>query len=273
MGRHKRYPAKKGTRQAFKRKMRPQDPCNPVPMDDGTEGNNLDPLEDSDIVPGGGESFGIQGPYGMVHADALFERVPRKGDAMDDPKESKRERRRKQRAVTGGDGLNPKAHDGAAGGAEAVTADAKMSTREDRMPRQKPGESARDYSKRVDQCLVSKLAEGSKKVSSDNSRGKQRKRAEAKKKARAEKGKKKARVEEEARLRKSQVPVFGDVVDRPPIMSADALKSQAKLKNMAAGQSSGGNGIPNGLPRKLQDYASQVREAYAALKKKRGAML
>lgn len=215
---------------------------------------NWEPKKDPDIINGSFSSAFGTGMVGLIPGAAL--------EKPADPKvESKRERRRRKRELSAGkDGL----------GIAELPAKEKSNEGRESMPKQNRGESARDYAKRVNEHLRIRLQEENKKLATTNSRDKKRKRAEARrKKAIAKAERKNGKVEDDGLFRKAERAAFGDVVQRPPVMSADAMKSQAKLKAGAAGDE-GLQGRPNGVPPEMQDYAAKVREAYAALKKRRG---
>ncbi|CAK0848276.1 unnamed protein product [Prorocentrum cordatum] len=133
--------------------------------------------------------------------------------------------------------------------------------RAEALPKQRPGESARAYSARLGKAAEKQLKEARRKLNTDHHREKKRKRAQDKKKAAEEKRRTRAGAGEQEESR--QQARFGDIVHRPPIMSSAALKSRSSLKAQAKvpeGARSGGD---------LGAYADKVREAYAALRKRR----
>ncbi|CAK0848275.1 unnamed protein product [Prorocentrum cordatum] len=164
--------------------------------------------------------------------------------------------RRKQK----GGGARPAAA-AEAGAGSAAGAPPGASQRAEALPKQRPGESARAYSARLGKAAEKQLKEARRKLNTDHHREKKRKRAQDKKKAAEEKRRTRAGAGEQEESR--QQARFGDIVHRPPIMSSAALKSRSSLKAQAKvpeGARSGGD---------LGAYADKVREAYAALRKRR----
>mmetsp|Transcript_117929 Transcript_117929/g.217015 ORF Transcript_117929/g.217015 Transcript_117929/m.217015 type:complete len:110 (+) Transcript_117929:1-330(+) len=101
---------------------------------------------------------------------------------------------------------------------------------------------------------------------SDHHREKKRKQKEARKQRILERGSEERTDSADGLFRRASRATFGDVVQRPPIMSGDVLKSQAKLRAAAAGSP---NEVPDGVPDDMRDYASKVRAAYAEIKRRR----
>lgn len=137
------------------------------------------------------------------------------------------------------------------------------------IPARRPGETSREYRLRVDKAAGAALLEANKKGATDRQREKKRKaRADRKQKLR-EKKKQGGKV---GKSRGEKVVDFGNVVERPPILSSAAQKSRSKLKELAERKGTGGVAA---AARKAEtasefaDYAAKVREAYAGMKKKR----
>lgn len=259
-----------------KKKFRAQDPESKR-VEIVAEGANAPPKDDEDIVGipkmvGApclpmdiGQPVSVQlhegalGPRGTGDADKLSGRQQRR---------EKKKKAKEVSAATGG------AKAGAKDKVGKDSAPKEAPTISQDLPKQRPGESARAYSARVDQSLRSKLQEASRKVPTAHHREKMRTRAaDKRKRARDRKGKAKAEAAEEAKAEKVE---FGDVVERPPILSSAVMKSRSKLKKKteeAAKVLVSGTGLikeaQSNAPADLADYAAKVREAYAAMKKQR----
>ncbi|CAL1130369.1 unnamed protein product [Cladocopium goreaui] len=149
------------------------------------------------------------------------------------------------------------------------------------LPKQRPLETVAEYSRRLQQAVKSKLQVVQKKANTDHQKERQKERARALKDKRRAKA---SKVSTPAAP--STAPKFGEVVQRPPSFSKDDVAKPAKrsidlgpfarrvrqrralqwedtLKSLSKGQavkSSAAN---------LSDYASQVRNAYEEMKKKR----
>eukprot|EP00929_Paragymnodinium_shiwhaense_P065046 TRINITY_DN32649_c0_g1_i1.p2 TRINITY_DN32649_c0_g1~~TRINITY_DN32649_c0_g1_i1.p2 ORF type:complete len:292 (+),score=104.35 TRINITY_DN32649_c0_g1_i1:87-962(+) len=165
----------------------------------------------------------------------------------------------------------------------ALDAGAKLNLKN--APKRQPGESATVFARRVDAWTETNLREVRKKSSTVNAKEKRKKAREAKK-ARVDKKKAvKTGVEAEDNdglFRKADKVAFGDVVNRPPILDQTAKKSRAKLDALKAKVGGGKDGpglagirsgehlkAPNKKLAELEAYASKVKDAYAAMKKKR----
>ncbi|CAE7443561.1 unnamed protein product [Symbiodinium microadriaticum] len=138
------------------------------------------------------------------------------------------------------------------------------------LPKKKELESMADYSRRLDDAVKSKLQVVQKKANTDHQRQRQKERAKVlKEKKSAKKGLKTNPTEApEPLLGRVDRPKFGDVVQRPPTFSKDALKAGAKGKQ----KSHDGAGKQGTLAASnLADYVGQVRDAYETMKKKRQA--
>lgn len=276
MGRSKRYPVKGGSIQKRRLKMRPQDPCNPkgpIHEDEGTRGHikdkNWDGSKDPDIVVGSfADNFG-PGMVGLLPGAAL------ESASSNAQPVSKREKRRRK-CGQAREPRRPSKLEGDGRPKGAATADSSVGTawkseKQAPMPKQKPGESSWAYNRRIDQHVREQLNQASKKLNTDHSRGRKRKQAEAKKQFASEKAARKmGKTDQDGLFRRTEKVTFGDVVERPPVMSADAMKSQAKLKASAAGVQAPQANV-GGCPPELQDYAAKVRAAYAEMKKKRAS--
>lgn len=138
------------------------------------------------------------------------------------------------------------------------------------LPKKKELESMADYSRRLDDAVKSKLQVVQKKANTDHQRQRQKERAKVlKEKKNAKKGLKTNPTEvPEPLLGSVDRPKFGDVVQRPPTFSKDALKAGAKGKQKS-GDSAGKQGTL--AANNLADYVGQVRDAYETMKKKRQA--
>jgi len=136
-------------------------------------------------------------------------------------------------------------------------------------PKQKPGESARTFSRRVDEWTKQKLKGVQMKANTEYKRQKKRDLAKGKK-AKAKARKKGAKEEQDGLFKKGDKAAFGDTVERPPILSSDARKSLSKLKAKAA--ANGALKAKEGTASEFENYAAKVRDAYAAIKAKRFAV-
>lgn len=131
----------------------------------------------------------------------------------------------------------------------------RQALRKEELPKQRPGESAKAYSARVDRSLQQHLQASRRKMTTDRQREKRKEREVAKKKKAATA---KGQVPDRSQPNR---PRFGDVVQRPPILSSAAMKSRAKLKGDGADATKAHTD--------MSDYAAKVREAYDAMRKKR----
>eukprot|EP00435_Cladocopium_sp_Y103_P041787 s309_g11.t1 len=122
------------------------------------------------------------------------------------------------------------------------------------LPKQRPLETVAEYSRRLQQAVKSKLQVVQKKANTDHQKERQKERARAVKDKRRARAASKAPKADDASTKPAK---FGEVVQRPPSFSKDTLKSLSKGQ---AVKSSAAN---------LSDYASQVRNAYEEMKKKR----
>eukprot|EP00927_Polykrikos_kofoidii_P028461 TRINITY_DN24845_c0_g1_i1.p1 TRINITY_DN24845_c0_g1~~TRINITY_DN24845_c0_g1_i1.p1 ORF type:complete len:308 (-),score=76.53 TRINITY_DN24845_c0_g1_i1:95-1018(-) len=154
-------------------------------------------------------------------------------------------------------------------------------------PQQKPGETVGAYKRRVDAWAEDQLKEVSGKAPTEHMRGKKRKRREEKKAKQIEKKKDEAKDDDDGLHRPAERVKFGDVVQRPPILGSDAMKSRAKLKRLGDGLigKSVGCGLGDGVAGvstshiatsckttsdgDMAAYAAKVRDAYAEMKKKK----
>lgn len=156
-----------------------------------------------------------------------------------------------------------------------------------RLPKQKPGEPLKAYKLRLDKAVMERLKETNKVVTSERVAEKRRLRREELKKVKDE-IEKDDELDRQDGLYKKEKPIFGDYVERPPILSALAMKSRSKLKSLWENPpleaiSEVGLGLVN-LPtpavaaddgnnrlkvKDLNEYASKVREAYTTMKKRR----
>lgn len=143
-------------------------------------------------------------------------------------------------------------------------------------PSQKPGESDKAFAKRAGKDLADRAAQARKKMNTEQRREKNRLRAAEKKRKLKDKRKARTADNDHDKQLAGQKAKFGDIVERPPIMSASVLRSREKLKASEkavvlslGGKSAAGGAAANGAPKDLADYASRVQEAYAALKARR----
>ncbi|CAE7373060.1 unnamed protein product, partial [Symbiodinium necroappetens] len=132
------------------------------------------------------------------------------------------------------------------------------------LPKKKELESMADYSRRLDDAVKSKLQVVQKKANTDHQRQRQKERAKVlKEKKNAKKGLKTNPTEvPEPLLGRMDRPKFGDVVQRPPTFSKDALKAGAKGKQKS-GDGAGKQGTL--AASNLADYVGQVRDAYETM--------
>jgi len=137
------------------------------------------------------------------------------------------------------------------------------------LPRQKPGESLRDYCARVNMSVKEHLQESRKKMTSERALEKKKAgRVKKRDRTRAKKAKANAKHEGQGKPKswKEERPDHLDQVERPPILSDQVLKSRQKLKaklpQKAAETKKKGS-------EEFTDYAAKVREAYANMKKNR----
>merc|ERR1712085_147172 len=216
-----------------KRGMRTQDPRNAPPRADE------DVMQDSDLASVRAFVPVYPGPPGI-------------DDRPMSAKERRTEKKRVLAKAQEAKNLPPKKRrkgDDDDAGAAAQNKEAKPE-----LPRQKPGESLRDYCARVNMSVKEHLQESRKKMTSERALEKKAK-ANAKHEGQ---GKPKSWKEER--------PDHLDQVERPPILSDQVLKSRQKLKaklpQKAAETKKKGS-------EEFTDYAAKVREAYANMKKNR----
>mmetsp|Transcript_74015 Transcript_74015/g.216846 ORF Transcript_74015/g.216846 Transcript_74015/m.216846 type:complete len:259 (+) Transcript_74015:82-858(+) len=131
------------------------------------------------------------------------------------------------------------------------------------LPKRRRGESERDYSDRCDQVLKQRLLDTRRKMGTENARDKRRRRAEAKREKLLAKSSSKKTDDLDGLFGKTEKYQFGDIVKRPPILSADSMKSRSKLKSSPLAAPGGKKAND------LSDYAAKVKEAYAELRNKR----
>jgi len=271
---------KHGVKQAkHQHKYRPQDPASkPIQVVHGK--NNAPPRMDEDVIP--------DSALASRRAFVPIERgAPEVADTPKSAKQRRLEKKRVQAAALAAQGKplntrNKKRKGGGedkeeAEGAAQPQADAKLE-----LPRQMPGESVRDYHARVNKSVKEHLQETRKKRSTERALEKKRAARVAKReRARAKKTQAKTNREKAAKKTdNSERAAHLDVVERPPILSDQALKSRSKLKSKAPTTTSLGSGV--GLLQQVQaeregkakgsefaDYAAKVREAYAEMKKQR----
>mmetsp|Transcript_33 Transcript_33/g.90 ORF Transcript_33/g.90 Transcript_33/m.90 type:complete len:297 (-) Transcript_33:53-943(-) len=153
--------------------------------------------------------------------------------------------------------------DGGDEGAEAAAPAGKLE-----LPKQRPGESPKEYSRRIDQALHEHNMKNNKKVTGARKREKRR---ERRKEERMKKAKKKGASDGRQGNRAGKGGQFGEVVERPPILSSAALKSRSKLKASKAKAAAEKKAKNASNSAELSKYASQVKQAYDAFKKKRAA--
>lgn len=277
------------SRQQKKTKFRRQDPFYKGPGEAGPVGRDRPPGKDEDVIDvpevrGGASMFGP----GLAE-EVLYAKPPKPSKAAVEEGLSARAKRRlrakeKRRVAAEGGGT------GAAGSGkkrrlpDGASADRqKQAPSAASLPKQRPGESARSYKRRVDAALASHLAASRRKMVTDHKREKRKQRADIRKGKKAhkrpgdeEEGEEEGEEEPpDATLGRTELPVFGDVVERPPILGAEAMKSRSKLKKekeAASGQKAAGTADTANRVQAasdLADYAARVREAYAEIKKRR----
>lgn len=255
MGR--KIPRKGGGREARKKKFRPQDPFS-TRIEPVNEGVNAPPLADEDVAdipslvggafmpidPGGGAAAG------SVGSAPLSKRQARKA-----------KQKAKDRAQEAGGKANKRAR-------ERIVPEGATTSQE--LPKQRPGESAKAYAARVDRHMEEQLRDARRKVTTERQREKKRNRVAAKRQAKKERGDEARADAADGLFKSAERAGFGEVVQRPPILSSAAMKSRSKLKAAAAKVGAGGGSTPKpSAPSDLADYAAKVREAYAAIKKRR----
>merc|ERR1712232_1408623 len=97
--------------------------------------------------------------------------------------------------------------------------------------------------------------------------GRKRKRADAKKQAKEKKAAAKRIDADDGLGGRVERPVFGDVVQRPPILGDAAMKSRSRLQSLKANAGKA-SAKPSNIA-EIADYAASVKEAYAAIKRRR----
>mmetsp|Transcript_50004 Transcript_50004/g.118966 ORF Transcript_50004/g.118966 Transcript_50004/m.118966 type:complete len:264 (+) Transcript_50004:59-850(+) len=138
------------------------------------------------------------------------------------------------------------------------------------LPRRESGESEKAFKKRLQQHLDRRQKEARARRRTDHKREKLRAQEKAKREARMKK-----KDAKQQQLGSAAKPAFGDVVERPPTISAQMLKSREKLKQSQEVDQTRGPPIAKVTKDKsrphneMSDYASKVRDAYAAMKKRR----
>lgn len=248
---------------AKKAKYRPQDPFF-TRLEHVNELLNKAPAKDDDIIDKIPNMVGNMMP--ALDAEPVqgvsLASTASAGRERDTAGARKRERASKKNRRGGGGGKS--GEDRSAPADKSVATDRNGVPLSAKLPTQKPGESAKDYNRRVDKAMREQLREARRKAPTDNQREKKRNRAEAKKKAREKKAAAlRAEVDDGYKGRVERA-AFGDVVKRPPILGDAAMKSRSKLKSLdaSAGKASGG-------PSDIAAYAASVKEAYAAIKRRR----
>mmetsp|Transcript_19389 Transcript_19389/g.45095 ORF Transcript_19389/g.45095 Transcript_19389/m.45095 type:complete len:259 (+) Transcript_19389:60-836(+) len=248
---------KKAGRQAKKKKFKVQDPYYSGPKKVDTK-RNKPPKKDDDVIDRM-PSFG-----GAADAMAGIG----DGTSADSPasisKKAERRKRKKAAArakeiedwIAGGDGGG---RGGAGGDQDSLPA----------LPTRATGESEHTYKKRLRQHLQERQRKARQRQHTNYKREKLR----AQEKARRD-----VKMQKKASKQKAPtcvVPAFGEVVDRPPVMSNDILRSREKLKQKQEVDKKGASALAkvtlsHARPRdEMSDYASKVRDAYAAVKAKR----
>lgn len=150
-------------------------------------------------------------------------------------------------------------------GMEAAAAASALAAKERNGPKVKrlPGESDAAFNSRKRAVLKKHRKTLNKKLVTTNQRDRRRKHAQEKKAKVVAKRQQQVHTEES----RPKPATFGDVVQRPPILSSAAMKSRSKLKEMRSSADSAPSA--SNLSSDLADYASKVRDAYAAIKKRR----
>mmetsp|Transcript_71501 Transcript_71501/g.209578 ORF Transcript_71501/g.209578 Transcript_71501/m.209578 type:complete len:263 (-) Transcript_71501:53-841(-) len=261
MGRHKKIPSRGMSREQKKKKFRPQDPFYRGPRAPMDVRIDRPPGKDEDVldVPEVSSGANMLGP-GLAE-EVLFGKPTKQKLPADDglsgrAKRRQRAKEKRKAAAEGGAVATKKRRrpDGA-------KADDKSASGP-KLPKQLPGESAKSYARRVDAALEGQMAVARRKLVTEHQKEKRKKRDENKKQREDKKKSKKAgaeRVPEGAEPGRIERPTFGDVVQRPPVLGPDAMKSMSKLKR------------PREDTEDLEGYASRVREAYAEMKRRRRA--
>jgi len=268
------------SRHQAKKKFRPQDPFYrgaPVVESDKTNRAPKGDKDSNDVPPifGGGGMFGRGGGQ-----DIFGKPRPAVAEDSEATKRNRKSKRKRDRVDETDAGAAPSSKSGAARrrkaqenaekrAASTVVEDASPSPAAAMraLPKQRPGESTGEYSRRVDAAARSQLQTVRKKMTTDNRRQKRRDREKAikdKKKTIAPVGVEDGNVASEPG-RKDQ-PSFGEVVERPPVLGDASMKSRKKLKSGLKTPSSG-HGISAASD--LSDYANKVKGAYEAMKQAR----
>mmetsp|Transcript_89045 Transcript_89045/g.288385 ORF Transcript_89045/g.288385 Transcript_89045/m.288385 type:complete len:259 (-) Transcript_89045:192-968(-) len=251
----KKIKAKGGSRRKRKRNLK--DPLRKSGAELHDSKYDRPPLLDDDIVgepevQGGNSMFSLGSVPVVPDDDGLNEDgLPRPTEPEKSSRHAKRKARRKAGLEDGPLGLKD-------GGRQSGSKESQA------IPKQKPGESARAYAKRVEKILKERMQHARRKLSSDRKKEKMKSRTQALKAKLKEKKEQRGNGGSREELQpQAEKPMFGDVVKRPPTLSAAAEKSREKLKSSAAA-AAGGRPAAD-----LEAYADKVREAYAALKQRR----
>lgn len=249
------------------RKTRFKDPLK-NPRNKIKEGTNAPPVEDEDMadIPsmiGGafmpvGDAADAPGQIGgKLKLTNKQEKIAKKRKLQEVQEEGSKKRKQAPREAS-------------AGG----TPGSSSSDPRQEMPKQKPGESAKAYAARVDAAAREQLREARRKVTTERQHERRRNHRAKKKKATVDRAQQK-KPDADGLFARGESAKFGEVVERPPILSSAAMKSRSKLKDLktkakpdAAG---GGKTSPAkaDMASELADYASKVKAAYAAMKAKR----
>eukprot|EP00928_Gymnodinium_smaydae_P008579 TRINITY_DN1311_c0_g2_i2.p1 TRINITY_DN1311_c0_g2~~TRINITY_DN1311_c0_g2_i2.p1 ORF type:complete len:287 (+),score=69.53 TRINITY_DN1311_c0_g2_i2:92-952(+) len=265
-------------------KFRPQDPfARPEDRIAEAEGRNRAPKDDLDVV-------NVPLPRGVLSMAPGINAgspagPPRGSSSGDDDKRTRRERNRKRKRGSGNGGAASlggstefTATSAATGAAvpAAASAAASAGAPPAKAPKQRPNETSREYSRRVDEWSRAQLRGVSKKMTTENSKQKKKEQRQAKKAKAAEKRSEGIADAQDGLFRAAKRAAFGDDADRPPILSDAAMKSRAKLKQRSLkGDEGKGSEVPGrsnvDKVAELENYASKVREAYAAMKQRRQA--
>jgi len=233
--------------QARKNKFRPQDPFS-ARQPDEDRGHNQPPKDEEDVVLSKHHRF-----RDLVAEEPMPSVSAASSGA---PAGSKRARKKHTRRATSG---TPREAAAAARGDVVSTGHCKG----ENLQNKRPGLHTAGSDRRVRE----ELAEASCKTSSKRRREKNRARQEAKRRAAKQNSAGAVSEDGDGSVGDAPPAAFGEVVQRPPSFSVAAVKSQVKLKaavgsvRSVPGQASGKDD--------LAEYVAKVREAYAAVKKRR----
>jgi len=233
---------------------RPQDPFARPSQQDVNEGSNRPPRDDDDVIDIPRMSVGAAMIPGASLGEDPQRHRERGGDTGRKSKGPKHKRRMASATVE-----------------EERTRNAdkpRPLPEEVAAPKQRPGESARAFARRVDAWTEQRLKVTRSKASTEHMREKKRQRAQAKRAKAAEK-RNRVQTEDDGLYKNAAKASFGDVVHRPPILSDAAMKSRSKLKKGGTTPSGAGTSGASSSASELEAYAAKVREAYAAIKKRR----